>query len=162
MMNLPEMVNNFVPYKQSASRKSLTNTEKWIQGCFLKNLRDLYKKSKSYLYIYYEACKNVILHLWMSLNEDSFSPLIRRSLEKISNLLGKQTINIDFLFDEQVLVKKYYVSSESKERSLNATTSLERDWIHMFQTFKILSSLHFVCLQHQHQWIEFFSIMKNM
>ena len=98
----------------------------------------------------------------MSLNEDSFSPLIRRSLEKISNLLGKQTINIDFLFDEQVLVKKYYVSSESKERSLNATTSLERDWIHMFQTFKILSSLHFVCLRHQHQWIEFFSIMKNM
>ena len=60
-------------------------------------------------------------------------------------------INIDFLFDEHVLVKKYMSESERKKSWQNATKSLEQEWIQLFQTFINKNSFRQICKKRLHQ-----------
>ena len=80
----------------------------------------------------------------------------------------KIIISTDSLFDKRVLVKNYTHESEWRKRWENTTISLEQKWTQLFQAFidkniaipkfKNLSSLYFVCLEHQHQLNEFFQL----
>ena len=53
------------------------------------------------------------------------------SAKKINTMYGKQVINSDSLFDEQVLVKKHMSERCKEEGWQNA--SLEQKWVEMFK-----------------------------
>ena len=67
----------------------------------------------------------VTLHLWLNSSEDLCWPPVCVSVEKINCMIAKQIIDIDFLFDEHVLVKNYNSACDKRERWKNTPISYE-------------------------------------
>ena len=111
-------------------------------------------------------------HLWLNSSEDLSWPPVCASAEKINCMFAKQIIDIDFLFDEHVLVKNYNFASDRRERWQNIPISYEQKWTELFQAFKdkniaipnFQKLVEFVfCLLGTSAPVEkIFSIMKNM
>ncbi|XP_078495454.1 uncharacterized protein LOC144750537 [Ciona intestinalis] len=164
-------VNNFVPYRAKCLLEKLEKEGEIDVRVFLTEVRDFYEKCESYLNGYSDIYEDVVPHLWMNLSEDLSWPLIRGSAENINKMFQKQMINVDFLFDEHVLVKKYMSERErNKESWKNA--SLEQKWTQLFQIFsnKSINIPNFqklvefvLCLPGTSAPVErIFSIMNNM
>ena len=100
---------------------------------FYKVARDFYDKCLSYLDLYDSSYKDV-LHLWIDLNKEISWVRVCESAENVNIMFGKQVINSDSLFNEQVLVKRH-MSERCKEESWQ-NASLEQKWVEMFKEFE--------------------------
>ena len=126
--------NNFIPSAALTLLGKLEETGEVNVNLFYKKARDFYDKYLSYLDLYDGSYKDVIPHLWIDLNEEISWVRVCESAEKTNTIYGKQVINSDSLFDEQVLVKRHMSERCKEEGWQNA--SLEQKWVEMFKEFE--------------------------
>ena len=113
--------NNFIPSAALTLLSKLEEAGEVNVNLFYKEARDFYNKCLSYLDLYDGSYKDVIPHLWIDLNEEISWVRVCESAKKINTMYGKQVINSDSLFDEQVLVKKHMSERCKKEGWQNAS-----------------------------------------
>ena len=126
--------NNFIPSAALTLLGKLEEVGEVNVNLFYKEARDFYDKCLSYLDLYDGSYKDVIPHLWIDLNEEKSWVRVCESAEKINTMYGKQVINSDSLFDEQVQVKKHMSERCKEEGWQNA--SLKQKWVEMFKEFE--------------------------
>ena len=106
--------NNFILSAALTLMGKLEEAGEVNVNLFYKEARDFYDKCLWYQDLYDGSYKDVIPHLWIDLNEEISWVQVYESAKKINTMYGKQVINSDSLFDEQVLVKKH-MSERCKE-----------------------------------------------
>ena len=107
-LNLHESrVSNFVPHQAKRI------WEKFEKDRKVDETRCFYEKCESYRDVYRYFYKGATPHLWLNSSEDLSWPPVCASAEKINCVFAKQMIDIEFLFDEHVLVKNYNSASDS-------------------------------------------------
>ena len=128
-LNLHEKrVNNFVPHQAKRVLEKLEKDREVNAKFFLIQSICFYEKCESYLHVYRDAYEGVTPHLWLNSREDLSWLPVCASAEKINSMFAKKIIDIDFLFNEHVLVKNYNSTSDRKERWKNTTISCEQKW----------------------------------
>lgn len=131
--------SNFIPYGAKAALKSLQEKENVDCSRITSDFKEFYTRAISYVTLWEDSFGEARDFTWINDSTISWEN-VESSAELINKNIRKLKINIDELFDEVVLAKKFWSSKreewEKEENENEKKIPSEDKWVELFRSFK--------------------------